>query len=95
VLELQVMFRHPGGNATPPVADTSIAGRTSPEIQSAEPVSANALGSELPTLLEGSALADAVAEVDRTLIHLAMERTLAERLRAGVAMARLAARFRR
>jgi hypothetical protein len=36
----------------------------------------------------------AVAEVDRSLIQLALARPLRERLRAGVAMARLASRFR-
>jgi hypothetical protein len=36
----------------------------------------------------------AVAEVDRSLIRLALARSLRERLRAGVAMARLASRFR-
>jgi len=37
----------------------------------------------------------ALDEVDRTLIELAMTRSISERLRAGVAMARLGARFRR
>jgi hypothetical protein len=36
----------------------------------------------------------AMAEVDRSLIRLALARSLRERLRAGVAMARLASRFR-
>jgi hypothetical protein len=36
----------------------------------------------------------AVAEVDRSLIRLALARSLRERLRAGVAMARLASKFR-
>ncbi len=36
----------------------------------------------------------AVAEVDRSLIQLTLARSLRERLRAGVAMARLASRFR-
>ena len=36
----------------------------------------------------------AVAEVDRSLIQLALARSLRERLRAGVAVARLASRFR-
>ena len=36
----------------------------------------------------------AVAEVDRSLIRLALARSLRERLRSGVAMARLASRFR-
>jgi hypothetical protein len=40
-------------------------------------------------------LAEAAREVDRTLIQLAMSRSLRERLRAGVAMSRLAARFHR
>jgi len=40
-------------------------------------------------------LAQAVAEVDRSLIRLALTWTLRERLQAGTAMARLAARFRR
>lgn len=37
----------------------------------------------------------AVAEVDETLIQLALQRSPFERLRAGVAMARFATRFRR
>jgi|GEM_PF-3019051 hypothetical protein len=36
----------------------------------------------------------AAQEVDRSLIQLALVRSLRERLRAGVAMARLASRFR-
>ena len=36
----------------------------------------------------------AAAEVDRTLIQLAMKRSLRERLRAGASLPRLAARFR-
>jgi hypothetical protein len=40
-------------------------------------------------------LALAVEEIDRSLIQLALERSPFERLRAGVAMAKLAARFRR
>jgi hypothetical protein len=40
-------------------------------------------------------LALAVGEIDRSLIRLALERSPFERLRAGVAMAKLAARFRR
>jgi hypothetical protein len=36
----------------------------------------------------------AVAEVDRSLIQLALALSLRERLRAGFAMARLASRFR-
>lgn len=36
----------------------------------------------------------AAAEVDRTLIQLALKRSLRERLRAGASLARLAARFR-
>jgi hypothetical protein len=36
----------------------------------------------------------AVAEVDRSLIQLALARSLRERLRVGFAMARLASRFR-
>ncbi len=37
---------------------------------------------------------EAASEVDRTLIQLALRRTLRERLRAGASLARLAARFR-
>jgi hypothetical protein len=37
---------------------------------------------------------EAAGEVDRTLIQLALRRTLRERLRAGASLARLAARFR-
>jgi hypothetical protein len=37
----------------------------------------------------------AVSEVDETLIRLALQRSPFERLRAGVAMARFASRFRR
>jgi hypothetical protein len=40
-------------------------------------------------------LQQATAEIDRTLIQLALARSLRERLRAGVAMARLASRFQR
>ena len=40
-------------------------------------------------------LAHAVADVDRTLIHLAMQRTTRERLRAGVGLFKLAARLSR
>jgi hypothetical protein len=40
-------------------------------------------------------LALAAGEIDRSLIRLALERSPFERLRAGVAMAKLAARFRR
>jgi hypothetical protein len=40
-------------------------------------------------------LVAAVAEVDETLIQLARQRSPFERLRAGVAMARFASRFRR
>lgn len=40
-------------------------------------------------------LVAAVAEVDATLIQLALQRSPFERLRAGVAMARFASRFRR
>lgn len=39
-------------------------------------------------------LVAAVAEVDETLIQLALQRSPFERLRAGVAMARFASRFR-
>jgi len=46
-------------------------------------------------LNQDAELARAVGEVDRSLVELAMMRTLGERLRAGVAMARLGARFRR
>jgi hypothetical protein len=49
----------------------------------------------LDLLAQDAELAVAVGEVDRSLVELAMMRTLGERLRAGVAMARLAARFRR
>jgi hypothetical protein len=38
-------------------------------------------------------LASAVLDVDRSLIHLAMQRPLRERLRAGVGLSKLAARF--
>jgi hypothetical protein len=38
-------------------------------------------------------LARAVADVDRTLIHLAMLRTARERLRAGIGLFKLAARL--
>ncbi|MDC0742207.1 hypothetical protein [Polyangium mundeleinium] len=37
---------------------------------------------------------EAAGEVDRSLIQLALGRTLRERLRAGASLARLAARFR-
>jgi hypothetical protein len=36
----------------------------------------------------------AAAQIDRSLIQLALARPLRERLRAGVALARLASRFR-
>jgi hypothetical protein len=36
----------------------------------------------------------AAAQIDRSLIQLALARSLRERLRAGVALARLASRFR-
>ncbi|WP_153824543.1 hypothetical protein [Polyangium spumosum] len=39
-------------------------------------------------------IVQAAAEVDRTLIQLALGRTLRERLRAGASLARVASRFR-
>ncbi len=42
-----------------------------------------------------SDLVTAISEVDPSLIQLALERSPFERLRAGMAMARFAARFRR
>ena len=46
-----------------------------------------------PAALDAEIL-EAASEVDRTLIQLALRRTLRERLRAGASLARLAARFR-
>jgi hypothetical protein len=52
-----------------------------------------ATDSEQPVDEPDPSLEEAAREVDRSLIRLAMNRSLRERLRAGVAMARLAARF--
>lgn len=49
---------------------------------------------DLLALMDAELIA-AMAEVDTSLIQLALRRSPFERLRAGVAMARFAARFRR
>jgi hypothetical protein len=65
------------------------------KLASATAVTDPRLGLDVERLFSGDPdILQAAAQIDRSLIQLALARPLRERLRAGVALARLASRFR-
>ncbi len=65
------------------------------KLASATAVTDVRLGLDVERLFAGDPdILQAAAQIDRSLIQLALARSLRERLRAGVALARLASRFR-
>lgn len=80
---------------------SSLSGTDGGTLRSVKTAAATARGNGTPADRAEAVLAaldaellEAAGEVDRTLIQLALDRSLRERLRAGASLARLAARFR-